>query len=214
MSMVIAHPKVNAIADWTQAELDHQIVLGNYQPGTTLADITLPSDWNDDHSVALSTSTYMTSSDPQQAIDDFANAARREVLVDMGGDNYTMTDDESIAGLIIVVNGGVGKTLTFSPTAEYRMLSTSFVVTAYLAAPISIAATAGSTSPLANPFGDLIIHTPAVGAVSMFEVFVNDTAYASSWNGNPLAPSKNAVYDKIESLTDDSYTDQFLFMGG
>ncbi len=33
-------------ANWTQAELDAQIALGNYPSGTLLADIVLPSDWN------------------------------------------------------------------------------------------------------------------------------------------------------------------------
>ena len=45
----IRHAKTNAIADWTQQELQTQIALGNYAPGTTLADIVLPSDWNADH---------------------------------------------------------------------------------------------------------------------------------------------------------------------
>lgn len=38
--------KVNTIPDWTQGELDAQIALGNFPPGTLLGDITLPSDWN------------------------------------------------------------------------------------------------------------------------------------------------------------------------
>ena len=47
----INHPKTNTIPDWTQAQLDAQIALGNFAPGTTLADIVLPSDWNHDHSI-------------------------------------------------------------------------------------------------------------------------------------------------------------------
>jgi len=47
--VAIRHRKVDNIADWTQAELDYQISLGNYPSGTRLADIVLPSDWNDDH---------------------------------------------------------------------------------------------------------------------------------------------------------------------
>jgi hypothetical protein len=47
--VTITHAKTNAIADPTQADLDRQIALGNYPVGTTLADITLSSDWNDDH---------------------------------------------------------------------------------------------------------------------------------------------------------------------
>jgi hypothetical protein len=51
MAVVVTHGKTNNIADWTQADLDAQIALGNFPPGTILADIVLPSDWNDDHTV-------------------------------------------------------------------------------------------------------------------------------------------------------------------
>jgi len=49
MAIEIRHRKTDNMADWTQAELDYQISLGNYPSGTVLADIVLPSDWNDDH---------------------------------------------------------------------------------------------------------------------------------------------------------------------
>jgi hypothetical protein len=52
MALTVTHAKTNGVADWTQAELDAQIALGNFAPGTTLADIVLPSDWNDGHSVS------------------------------------------------------------------------------------------------------------------------------------------------------------------
>lgn len=52
MAITITHAKTNAIADWTQPQLD-AIIAGGAAPlppvGTTLADVTLPSDWNDDH---------------------------------------------------------------------------------------------------------------------------------------------------------------------
>lgn len=38
--------KVNNIPDWTQAQLNAQIALGNFPVGTVLNDIVLPSDWN------------------------------------------------------------------------------------------------------------------------------------------------------------------------
>jgi hypothetical protein len=47
--MAIRHTKTNNIPDPTQAELDAQIALGNYPPGTLLANIALASDWNADH---------------------------------------------------------------------------------------------------------------------------------------------------------------------
>lgn len=46
MSLTITHAKTDNIADWTQADLDAEIALGNFPPGTLLADIVLPSDWN------------------------------------------------------------------------------------------------------------------------------------------------------------------------
>lgn len=51
MTITVTHAKTNSITDWTQAELDAQIALGNYPPGTLLADIVLPSDWNDGHTI-------------------------------------------------------------------------------------------------------------------------------------------------------------------
>jgi hypothetical protein len=51
MAITIKHAKHDNIADWTQADLDAQIAAGNYPPGTLLADIVLPSDWNNDHTV-------------------------------------------------------------------------------------------------------------------------------------------------------------------
>ena len=51
MTVQLRHRKSNAMPDWTQAQLDYQISIGNYPSGTTLSDIVLPSDWNDDHDV-------------------------------------------------------------------------------------------------------------------------------------------------------------------
>jgi len=52
MAITVTHAKTNAIADWTQPELD-AIIAGGAAPlppaGTTLAEVTLPSDWNADH---------------------------------------------------------------------------------------------------------------------------------------------------------------------
>jgi len=51
MTVIVKHNKTNSITDWTQAQLDEQIALGNFPPGTTLANIVLPSDWNNDHTL-------------------------------------------------------------------------------------------------------------------------------------------------------------------
>ena len=52
MAITIKHAKTDTIADWTQSDLDAQIALGNFPAGTTLADIVLPSDWNNDHTLS------------------------------------------------------------------------------------------------------------------------------------------------------------------
>lgn len=75
MALTITHTKVDNIADWTQADLDAQIALGNYPPGTLLADIVLPSDWNDEHTLTGSiawgeiTGTLSDQTDLQSALD-------------------------------------------------------------------------------------------------------------------------------------------------
>jgi hypothetical protein len=51
MTVIVKHNKTNTITDWTQAQLDEQIALGNFPSGTTLANIVLPSDWNNDHTL-------------------------------------------------------------------------------------------------------------------------------------------------------------------
>lgn len=55
MTLSVTHAKNNNIANWTQADLNAQIALGNFPPGTVLADIVLPSDWNSTHTVSGST---------------------------------------------------------------------------------------------------------------------------------------------------------------
>lgn len=55
MTISIKHAKTNNIADWTQADLDAQIALGNFPPGTVLNDIPLPSDWNAEISTSMAT---------------------------------------------------------------------------------------------------------------------------------------------------------------
>lgn len=52
MAITIKHAKTDTIADWTQSDLDAQIALGNFPAGTVLADIVLPSDWNNDHTIS------------------------------------------------------------------------------------------------------------------------------------------------------------------
>lgn len=47
--VAIRHLKTATIADFTQIELNELINRGAYPAGTTLADIVLSSDWNNNH---------------------------------------------------------------------------------------------------------------------------------------------------------------------
>jgi hypothetical protein len=75
MAAIITHAKVNQIPDFTQADLDAAIGNGQYPVGTTLADITLASDWNSDHiitgvveSVVAGTNITVDATDPANPI--------------------------------------------------------------------------------------------------------------------------------------------------
>jgi hypothetical protein len=104
MAIRITHAKVNQIEDWTQAKLNEYINAGLYPQGTTIADITQPSDWNDDHS----------SSD----LDGLEESVRGVSVINMANDDYTMTAAEARKSAIIVANGGTGgKTLTIPSSA-------------------------------------------------------------------------------------------------
>jgi len=212
--MAIVHSKVDQIPDWAQEQLNNQIALGNYPPGTTLADIVLPSDWNDGHNIE--TSTYQIESDAGDAVDTLANGLRRFSIIDMSNDDYTMTLDEAVSRFWIILNGGTGKTLTIPATANYKTSSLMVISTFFVSNPITVASETGAASVvIAAGLTDLVGFTPSSGVSSLGQGLVSDAAYGSSWDGvTSIAPSKNAVYDKLESMTDNAITQNFLLMGG
>jgi hypothetical protein len=59
MAISLTHAKTNAIADWTQTDLDAAITAGDFAPGTVLADIVLPSDWNAGHTITMATNKLL-----------------------------------------------------------------------------------------------------------------------------------------------------------
>ena len=62
--MPVTHSKTVTINDPTQDELDERIAAGQYPPGTTLAVISLASDWNDGHVVSISVSEINATGTP------------------------------------------------------------------------------------------------------------------------------------------------------
>lgn len=85
--MPITHNKTNTIPDWTQGDLD-TIISGGAAPlpppGTVLADIVLPSDWNAEHDVSIETddiedgavTSEKTSSEVQASLEKADNAVQ------------------------------------------------------------------------------------------------------------------------------------------
>lgn len=86
--MGIKHKKFDNISDWTQADLDVQIALGNYAPGTVLTDIVLPSNWNDDHDIDITTADVPDSSNKRYITD--------AQLVVVGNTSGTNTGDQDL----------------------------------------------------------------------------------------------------------------------
>lgn len=103
-NVYVTHTKTDTIPDWTQADVDAQIAAGNLPPGTLLADVVLPSDWNANHTLAGMTQLL-------SSIRDYA-------VINMGGGDYTMTDAEAVKFLKVIVNEGTGSTLYWPTTSD------------------------------------------------------------------------------------------------
>lgn len=74
MPLTVIHAKTNNIPAWTQSDLDLAIAAGQFPPGTTIADITLSTDWNDDHNISgTPDSTYVELTDDKVLSDQEEN---------------------------------------------------------------------------------------------------------------------------------------------
>jgi hypothetical protein len=136
------------------------------------------------------------------------------VLIDMNNDNYTMTYNEAISGGWVILNGGSGKTLTSPSTADAYIPTIRSVVTAFTANPIYFKLETDNDPILISaPNADIVAASAGLTPLSFYNQNISDTAYAASWDGDLMAPTKNAVYDKIQSI-DNSYNQSFLLMGG
>jgi hypothetical protein len=123
MAVTIKHAKTDTIADWTQADLDAQIALGNFPPGTLLVDIVLPSDWNNDHTISGT------------------------IAIANGGTGQT-TANAAINALLPSQTGNSGKVLSTNGTdTSWLAVSGSGTVTSVTGtAPVSVAT--GTTTPV------------------------------------------------------------------
>jgi hypothetical protein len=121
MPITVTHAKTNTIPDWTQADLDTQIALGNYPPGTLLADIVLPGDWNEAHTVEGLGSFSVTTANT-----DLTTAQDRNEYCNKGASAVTEFTIKSTAAAGTVYNFLVGQdTNGIKVIAEGRTISIS-----------------------------------------------------------------------------------------
>lgn len=99
--------KVNNIPDWTQAELDAQISLGNFPPGTLLADIVLPSDWNQ----------------IQAELDTKIGATTNQTITQIAGAAFTYTDGKLTN---ITYSNGTEKELAYNMDGTLNTLTITY----------------------------------------------------------------------------------------
>ncbi len=94
----------------------------------------------------------------------------------VAGTNITLTDD-GLGSVTIDASGGGGTPAGSNKQVQYNN-SGSF----------------GAESGFE--------YDPATNTLDVDKVIVDDDAYASGWNGSLEVPTKNAVYDKIEAITE------------
>jgi len=208
--VTIVHPKVNQIADWTQAKLNEYINAGLYPAGTLISDITQPSDWNDDHTitgltaadVAVVPAASVVETDAQTFINNIAINVRDYVIVDMDNADYTLTLSQAKYAGWVVLNAGDGtKTITVPTTSDDQTSLQIMILTLFAGAQFYVQSqTGGSTTLITAPEMDLIAYNHGSQALSIHGALVSDAAYGAGWNGALKATTQNAVYDKIESL--------------
>jgi hypothetical protein len=188
MTVTVTHGKVDTIADWTQADLDAEIALGNYPPGTLLADIVLPSDWNDDHTLV--------------GIDIIERNIRDSVLIDMAGADYTLTDIEAQSPVKVFINTGDGTKTAFIPDAFLSTVpSVNSIVTGFSTSNFYIGyVSIGVPTFISAPTLDIVAIAGGI-FISDYSSTVSNDAYDSSWDGSLQSPTKNAVYDALQFRT-------------
>ena len=134
MAITIKHAKTDTIADWTQTDLDAQIALGNFPPGTVLADIVLPSDWNNDHT--LSGTVPIANGGTGQTT---ANAAINALLPSQSSQSGKVLSTDG-TNTSWIAAGGVGTVTSVTGTAPVS------VATGTTTPVISMAAATGSVN--------------------------------------------------------------------
>lgn len=161
MTVTVTHTKTVTVPDFTQADLNAQIALGNYPPGTQLSDVALPSDWNDDHEL--------------EGIDIIENNLRKIVVVDMNSGDYTMLSSQWDAACIVVTNTGDGtKTITYPATSDGKVPLNLTVYTGFAGNNFYIKSETGNLPLLITaPTYDIVNYSTVSSIVSTYQSFFN-----------------------------------------
>ena len=195
--MIINHAKTNTIAAWTQAQLDAQIALGNFAPGTLLADIVLPTDWNAAHTITVTAPSVLGKI-----------TAGSGVVVELGisgtAGNVLLTDGSgaSLTGITAgqVGLGNVDNTSNATERAATATLTnkiiTNRIVTATTTATLTVNADTTDIAILTAQSGALSIAAPTGTPVNGQPLMIRITAAAAetfSWNAIFRARSDQAL---------------------
>lgn len=164
--MQIRHAKINNIADWTQSELD-TIIAGGATPlppsGTVLNDITLPSDWNDDHVITGVLPSFNMSDYPDgepdgstdnssayaSAYADVIAAGGGEVYFDQAG-TYIISSTMAWDTNVRIRGTGLGTIIKLKNGSNCVMLQTANFATL-------TGTSASSTAPYAFTLQDIVL---------------------------------------------------------
>jgi hypothetical protein len=202
MAITIKHAKTDNIADWTQADLDAQIALGNYPAGTVLADIVLPSDWNNDHTftgtlgVSNGGTGVTTSSGANSVV---LRDANQNIAVNSVDDAYV----NQATGTAITLTAGSARRYTITGSGGQTIkLPDATTLSSGAIFQFDNNQTSGAIT-VNNNSNTLIVSVPSGGYV-LVNLLSNATA-AGSWDRHDQAPSNVSwstnTFDYAGSIT-------------
>ena len=158
MTVIVKHNKTNSITDWTQAQLNEQIALGNFAPGTTLANIVLPSDWNNDHTLT--------------GIGTMAEQNATAVAITGGTiDNTTIGATTASTGKFTTITG---QTETLIGTGQNLILQSQTFNTTWTQLAVSL--TGSQTDPLGGSTAFLLLPSVANTVHELYQFGTNSIA--------------------------------------
>lgn len=188
--MAITHAKTDSITDWTQADLDAQIALGNFPAGTLLANIVLPSDWNAAHTIANATITNAML--VNGAVANLSGANTGDQTITLTGDvsgsgtgSFSATVAK-IAGTTVSGTTGTGNVaFSASPTFTGTITAATITASGNITAPnllTPIGFTSSDSTAVATGKVNGYFTCPYAGTITAFDFMVDaGTATVEVW---------------------------------